>query len=263
MDIPNYKNTKLPWFDQNPATYLTDYIFSISQLIMVFYLRKQLNNISSKNNPHYFQQKTVLWFVAVYNLCLGIGFGFGGLYHHIFDMTKGPVFSNEIYWKISMFAGILATPFAMMVPVLQVVFLEKEKLKIMKNAVMVVALLYALEEAFIEGVGFSISILIAIIWMCLLAAGIKIGMMFFEVKAVGSVKPIYLWMGAGSLIGYLLYYNGIKKGCDQWNAYPENCPFPAWFNHNAILHVLFVPAYWLMTVTWLPGTNYELVQLKY
>jgi len=146
-NIPNYLNENLRWFDQNPATYLTDYLFCISQLAMFFYLRNNIKNISSKNNPNYFQQKTILWFVSVYNLWLGLGFGIGGVYHNIFDMTKGPVLSNEIYWKASMFSGILACPFAMMIPVLQVVRFEKSTLKTVKIVSFVVALMFAIEEA--------------------------------------------------------------------------------------------------------------------
>jgi len=261
-NIPNYLNENLRWFDQNPATYLTDYLFCISQLAMFFYLRNNIKNISSKNNPNYFQQKTILWFVSVYNLWLGLGFGIGGVYHNIFDMTKGPVLSNEIYWKASMFSGILACPFAMMIPVLQVVRFEKSTLKTVKIVSFVVALMFAIEEAWLEMVGFSIAILILIAWLCLASLGIKIGIKFFGVQSVGSVNPSFLWAGAFSLIGYLLFYNGIKPGCDNWNAYPENCPFPAWFNHNAVLHILFIPAYWSMAIAWLPGTDYKLAQLN-
>jgi len=185
-------------------------------------------------NALYFQQKTILWFVSVYNLWLGLGFGLGGVYHNIFDMTKGPVLSNEIYWKASMFAGIVACPFALMVPVLQVVRFEKSSLKTVKIVSFVAAILFAIEEAVFEMVGFTIAILILIAWLCVASLGLKIGIKFFGVESVGSVKPSFLWAGAGSLIGYLLFYNGIKPGCDNWNAYPGNCPFPAWFNHNAV-----------------------------
>ena len=145
MNTPDYKNTALTWFDQNPATYLTDYLFCFSQLTIVVYLRYKVNKIPSENNPNYDQQKTLLWFVAAYNLWLGLGFGIGGLHHNLYDMTKGRVLSNRIYWKIAVFSAAMSIPFAIIVPVLQVVFIETKKLKIIKLVVVVVAILYALQ----------------------------------------------------------------------------------------------------------------------
>ena len=116
------------------------------------------------------------------------------------------------------------------------------------------------KEALFEKLGFGISMLIVIILWCISTVGIKISIKYYGVKIVGSVKPLYLLAGSSSLIAGLLYYISIKKDCAQWNAYPTFCPFPAWFNHNAILHVLFVFACWLMTFVWLPGTDYGLVQ---
>lgn len=260
--VPDYLNTKLEWFDQNPATYITDYVFCLSQIFMFWYLIQKSNNISPQKNSDYLQQRTILQFVSAYNLLLGIGFGAGGYYHQAYDMTKGPVLTNEIPWKISIFMGILAVPFAMMIPILQIRKFDKSTLTWIKIGSCIFAVLYSTEEALVESVGFSISILICIVWLVISSATIKIYSSCSSFKPVGTVQPIYMWLGAGTLIGYLLYYNSIKAGCDTWNSYPERCPFPAMFNHNAILHVLFIPAYWLMTFGWLPGTRLDYLKNK-
>lgn len=248
-DGPNFSVHK---DDISTACYLTDYLFTFTSFVLAKKLMSYHDKLpgivtkkEGKNEAEGLlgQRQLMIKMAALFNAFLGASFFFGGIQHQFCYDATFPC--HKYPWMIAQALGNPALPLISCIPLLTCLRLTTpEQLHRVKTAVAVIALVFSIEEAILEIITFGRVILLGNAVILLLCGFTTI----FRSYRTVEYSTVKLFSGLFLQLGYVYFYLKILSICGVPHGFRDHgCPFPDWFNHNAVLHLVLISSFWLMS----------------
>lgn len=238
------KYTKEIFVDNTVACWSTDYLIFISQLALTFYLERKLNSTANKS------KRIVLTLAIAQNIILGLSMGIGGIYH----MTVTPettmynlkIVAHNFWWRFSNFFGSLLLIPQFLLPICCYYTPENEQnffRKFTISSLVLSKVLFVYEW-------YTFNQLLTITFPACFLSTLIASLVMFGSDGYLKYKPnrwLLLSGGVAFILmsGFYIHLRGICGNDDK-----QKCPFAAWFNHNAFMHVGLIPILWLLGIGW-------------
>lgn len=200
--------------------------------------------------PYIFDQfllnkKMLCLYIILTNIFVGGAVFFSGLVHQFFyDETK---VLAKMFWSAGVVSLGLNIFFNIMFPLFLIIKISTIiQYRIILAVTGILASLLAFEELIWEKMSFGLLTILAAIFMALSSffPTVMKNRILTDSFRVGF-RPKLLYPGLAGILFFTGYYLKIRPGCSVALAFEKGlCPFPDFFNHNAMLHVALAFTYW-------------------
>merc|ERR1711881_270587 len=193
---------------------------------------------SKKSLPHLSQRQLLFKFNIIFNTLLGFSFFLGGVEHQFcYDEQH---WCHKLPWKLAQFVGIPALPMSSCMTMLTFVKVSEKMQTRLYKWTLFIGLVLAVEEAWLEIIGFGQALLIGNLSILLFSMVSTV----FRSWRIIEYTTWKVFVGVGIQLIYVIYYMELRKKCNLPYAFSQHgCPFPDWFNHNAVLHLVMITSY--------------------
>ena len=201
-------------------------------------------------------RKMVLYSLSFTNTLCSLSLISSAIVHSNFN-TRGTI-GNSLFWKSTQMFLALAFPFYISSPLLFVFKMVNFSLARKICAIgLAFGALFAVEEFIWEGLTFAITLPLSYFLLGIIGIFPTLKMVMWkkeQERATNTVgyydyftnrgltfKPFTFYLSIIFLLSTFIAYVQILSFCSKdFTEDTNNCPFPTWFNHNAVLHSLIL-----------------------
>lgn len=225
-------------YDSSTATWLTDFIWCAITIYLCKIVYKKYN--SQKKG----YIKNIFLYLFLINLFIVLTTFFGGITHLLF--YKNNTLLNKIFWKLTIIFTSIAS--ILFIGLIILLTFNIKNLYVLNLSIFIICCLILLLELisntnYVEYFSLTSYILIPILSIPLLSNLKKNS----SIKTFAHNKFIFAML---LFFCYTAFYSlYLKNICSIPNAYKKGCIFPDWFNHNAILHIIYAIAYYYVNTS--------------
>ena len=262
--MANNASNPIPDFDTTPGCYLTNYLVAVVSLYFAvrFYRKNRLIDLGQdldqdsekRKNSWQLNRKLVLYSLSFTNTLCALSLISAAIVHAHFNF-KGTT-GNKLFWKLAQMFIALAFPFYFSSPLLFVFKMTNFSLARKIGGVgLAFGGLFAIEEFIWEGLTFAIVLPLSYLLLGIFGVLPTVRMVMWKkskeqetaTNTLGyydyftnrglTFKPFTFYLSIFFLLSTFIAYVNIRPLCSQdFVEHTNNCPFPDWFNHNAVLH---------------------------